>query len=93
MLLSNLKLVFLILGISVINVPLLKLFSDYFKGHGFKKIGNNILNIYIFLSLIYLDISSIILSYLKISNYLKVVIISCFSLFSGVIVLLICYLG
>ena len=71
-----------------------KIINEYLIVHNYKKLGNNLLNIYLIFNIIYLLISSLILNFIKINSSIKLIIISLSFIISGLILLsiiLFCY--
>lgn len=73
---NNLLLLVIIVNMGIFIIPFIRLLKEYLIIHNYKKLGNNLFNIYIILNVIYINLISFILSYVKLSNDNKLIIIS-----------------
>lgn len=92
--LTNLKILSITVSSVILFTLIFKIISEYLIIHNHKKIGNNLLNIYLIFNIIYLLTSSLILDFIKIDKNIKLTIISLSFIVSGLILLsiiLICY--
>lgn len=92
--LTNLKILSITVSSVILFTLIFKIISEYLIIHNHKKIGNNLLNIYLMFNTIYLLTSSLILNFIKIDKNAKLIIISLSFIASGLILLslmLICY--
>ena len=92
--LTNLKILSITVSSIILFVLVFKIINEYLIVHNYKKLGNNLLNIYLIFNIIYLLISSLILNFIKINSSIKLIIISLSFIISGLILLsiiLFCY--
>lgn len=92
--LTNLKILSITVSSIILFVLVFKIINEYLIVHNYKKLGNNLLNIYLIFNVIYLLISSLILNFIKINSSIKLIIISLSFIISGLILLsiiLFCY--
>ena len=92
--LTNLKILSITVSSIILFVLVFKIINEYLIVHNYKKLGNNLLNIYLTFNIIYLLISSLILNFIKINSSIKLIIISLSFIISGLILLsiiLFCY--
>lgn len=92
--LTNLKILSITVSSVILFTLIFKIISEYLIIHNHKKLGNNLLNIYLIFNTIYLLTSSLILNFIKIDKNTKLIIISLSFIASGLILLsiiLICY--
>ena len=92
--LTNLKILSITVSSIILFVLVFKIINEYLIVHNYKKLGNNLLNIYLIFNIIYLLISSLILNFIKINSSIKLIIISLSFIISGLIllsVILFCY--
>lgn len=89
---NNLKILSITVGSIVIFIPIFKIIKEYLIVHNYKKLGNNLLNIYLILNIIFLIISSLILNFTKLNNNTKIFILSISFLISGIVLLFVTYI-
>ena len=92
--LTNLKILSITVSSVILFTLIFKIISEYLIIHNHKKLGNNLLNIYLIFNIIYLLTSSLILNFTKIDKNTKLIIISLSFIASGLILLsiiFICY--
>lgn len=92
--LTNLKILSITVSSVILFTLIFKIISEYLIIHNHKKLGNNLLNIYLIFNTIYLLTSSLILNFIKMDKNTKLIIISLSFIASGLILLsiiLICY--
>ena len=92
--LTNLKILSITVSSIILFVLVFKIINEYLIVHNYKKLGNNLLNIYLIFNIIYILISSLILNFIKINSSIKLIIISLSFIISGLILLsiiLFCY--
>lgn len=85
--LTNLKILSITVSSVILFTLIFKIISEYLIIHNHKKLGNNLLNIYLIFNTIYLLTSSLILNFIKIDKNTKLIIISLSFIASGLILL------